>query len=251
MELNERLKLNKEGWDTIADEWFGSTALPTYGPNMCTEDELKLFGNIKDKKVLDIGCGSGHSLKYMGDHEASELWGLDISTSQISTAKKFLSEHNYKASLFESPMEINPGIHENYFDIVYSIYAFGWTVDLEKSIELVSKYLKPGGIFIMSWDHPIQSCTQIENEKIKVNRSYHNLDIIHMSKSNESMSFTKWKMSSYINAFSKSNMHIEELIEDVREEILNEEHDDFTRYYSKHKAKYLPLSMIIKARKMD
>ncbi len=249
MKSDERLKQNKEGWDIIADEWFGSTALPTYAPNMNTEDELKLFGDIKGKKVLDIGCGSGHSLKYMGEKQASELWGLDISTSQIINAKKLLSEHNYTANLFESAMEVNPGIKENYFDIVYSIYAFGWTVDLEKSIELVSKYLKPGGVFIMSWDHPLQACTIVENEEIKVNRFYHDLETIYMNKAKENMSFTKWKMSSYINAFSKSNMYVEKLVEDVKDEILNEEHDDFDRYYSKYKAKYLPLSMIIKARK--
>lgn len=45
-------------------------------------------------------------------------------------------------------MEENPGIPENYFDIVYSIYAFGWTIDLEKSILLVSRYLKKRGIFV-------------------------------------------------------------------------------------------------------
>jgi hypothetical protein len=56
--------INKEYWDANADEWFGVTALPTYGVQFVTEDELKLFGDVSGKKVLDIGCGSGHSLKY-------------------------------------------------------------------------------------------------------------------------------------------------------------------------------------------
>jgi len=38
-----------------------------------TEDELKLFGDVSGKKMLDIGCGSGHSLKYHGDNNADEL----------------------------------------------------------------------------------------------------------------------------------------------------------------------------------
>ena len=245
----ERLEQNKKGWDIIADEWFGSTSLPIYAPYMKTEEELNLFGIIEDKKVLDIGCGSGHSLKYMGDHKASELWGLDISTSQLSNAKKFLGDNSYNANLFESPMEINPGIPENYFDIVYSIYAFGWTVDLDKSMELVSKYLKPGGIFIMSWDHPLLSCTSVQDEKLLIDKSYHDLKLMSMNKANEEMCFTKWKMSSYIKAFSKSNMYIEELIEDIPEEILKRDYDDYSRYYSKQKAQLIPLSMIIKARK--
>lgn len=40
---------------------------------MKTEDELNLFEHIEGKVVLDIGCGSGHSLKYMGDKMSKEL----------------------------------------------------------------------------------------------------------------------------------------------------------------------------------
>lgn len=50
----ELLQQNKKGWDAIADQWFGSTALPTYAPLMKTEDELNLFGNIEGQVVLDI-----------------------------------------------------------------------------------------------------------------------------------------------------------------------------------------------------
>jgi len=249
MNKKERLTLNKKGWDTIADDWFGSTSLPTYAPLMATETDLKLFGDLKAKKVLDIGCGSGHSLKYMADQGAAELWGIDISSSQIKNAKSYLGENNLTANLFESPMEVNPGIPENYFDIVYSIYAFGWTVDLDTSINLVSKYLKPGGIFIMSWDHPLTGCIKSENGKILIDRSYHHLDTIYMNKADEVMTFTKYKMSSYVNAFSNHGMYIEKLIEDVSQDVLLGDFDDYDKYYSKWKARQVPLSMIIKARK--
>ena len=56
--------------------------------------------------------------------------GLDLSTKQMENAAKFLSDNHYKPYLFNAPMEQNPGIPENYFDIVYSIYAIGWTIDL-------------------------------------------------------------------------------------------------------------------------
>lgn len=49
------LKNNKNSWDKFASHYFGLTALPNYGSLIATEDELKLFENIKGKKVLDIG----------------------------------------------------------------------------------------------------------------------------------------------------------------------------------------------------
>ena len=132
------LKQNKESWDAIADSFFGVTALPVYGCFIPTEDELGLFPVLENKKVLDIGCGSGHSLKWCGDKGAKELWGLDLSTKQIENATKFLSDNHYKPYLFNAPMEQNPGIPEHYFDIVYSIYAIGWTMDIQKTFNLIS-----------------------------------------------------------------------------------------------------------------
>lgn len=83
------LRQNKESWDAIADSFFGVAALPVYGCFIPTEDELGLFPVLKDKKVLDIGCGSGHSLKWCGDKGAEELWGLTCLPSKWKMQRSF------------------------------------------------------------------------------------------------------------------------------------------------------------------
>lgn len=155
MDVNQMLTVNKRGWEKSAERFFGRTALPEYGPFAEREDVLCLFGEIAGKAVLDIGCGSGHSLQYMGDSGASELWGIDLAAKQINTASNVLSNQQSVVRLFESPMEENPGLPSNYFDIVYSIYALGWTVDLNRTLLNIQSYLKPGGVFIFSWEHPL------------------------------------------------------------------------------------------------
>jgi len=63
-------------------------------------------GQLDNKKVLEIGCGSsGHSLKWCGDRGDSELWGLDMSTTQIKNAERYLRENGHMAKLFNYPME--------------------------------------------------------------------------------------------------------------------------------------------------
>lgn len=243
----ELLQQNKKGWDAIADQWFGSTALPTYAPLMKTEDELNLFGNIEGQVVLDIGCGSGHSLKYMGDKKAKELWGLDLSSSQILNANQYLSVNGYNANLVESPMEVNPGIPTNYFDIVYSIYAFGWTMDLDTSLGLVSSYLKKGGMFVFSWDHPLTPCLDNDGENLIIAKSYHDIGSLSMNKSGSDMIIKKWKLSSYIEGFKKHGLYLDSLVEDVHPEVFDRVENDISKYYSKDKSKLVPLSIIIKA----
>ena len=69
---------NKSYWNANADLWFGTTALPEYGVRFPTEDDLHLFGDVTGKKLLEICCGSGHSLKYHAERNAGELWDRGI-----------------------------------------------------------------------------------------------------------------------------------------------------------------------------
>ena len=148
MKNTDILRTNQSYWDTNADLWFGTTALPTYGVKFVTEDDLHLFGDVAGKKLLEICCGSGHSLKYHADRNAAELWGVDISHKQLENADTYLREHGYTAKLICSPMEEELDIPTDYFDFVYSIYGIGWTTDLQGTFRKIASYLKKDGIFI-------------------------------------------------------------------------------------------------------
>ena len=51
---------------------------------------LKECGDIKNKKILDIGCGSGR-LCYLLGKEGADVIGIDYSKNMIELANKFLS----------------------------------------------------------------------------------------------------------------------------------------------------------------
>lgn len=71
-----------------------SNALPIWGVLFAAEDELQLFGDITGQRLLEIGCGSGHSLVYQARRGAGELWGLDISEHQLDHASRHLKEND-------------------------------------------------------------------------------------------------------------------------------------------------------------
>ncbi len=50
MENKDIIQNNKTYWNTNADLWFGTTALPEYGVKFVTEDDLHLFGDVSGKK---------------------------------------------------------------------------------------------------------------------------------------------------------------------------------------------------------
>lgn len=247
---DEVLTQNKSSWESIADDFFGVTALPTYGCLCPTEDELNLFPSLSGKVVLDIGCGSGHSLKWCGDKGASELWGLDLSTRQLENAKKYLMESGYSPRLFNSPMEHNPGLPECYYDVVYSIYAIGWSTNLQATFGLISSYLKQDGIFIFSWDHPFMHCVDEMDDKLIFSGSYHETEPFTFQKYGNPLTLNNRRLCDYINALSEVGFAVEKVIEETDKETLSRDVEFSSGYYTPTKAKRFPLSIIIKARKL-
>lgn len=247
---DEILTQNKTSWNAIADDWFGVTALPTYGCLCPTEDELHLFPNLTGKKVLDIGCGSGHSLRWCGDHGADELWGLDMSDRQLENAERYLHESGYAPKLFCSPMEKNPGLPQGYFDVVYSIFAIGWTVDLHTTFHHISSYLKPGGVFIFSWDHPFMHCVEAEDERLVFSGSYYETEPFTFEKGGNPVTLYNRRLSDYINALALAGFAVEKVVEETDKETLARGCEFSSKYYAPCKAKRFPLSIIIKARKL-
>lgn len=246
---SEMLKLNKEGWEKSAERFFGRTALPEYGPFTFTEDTLHLFGDVSEQKVLEIGCGSGHSLQYMGNKGAGELWGLDLTTKQVETANQLLQDQEVKVSLFESPMEENPGLPRNYFDVVYSIFALGWTIDLSQTLTNIYSYLKSGGTFIFSWEHPIHDRLAYVDSSFKFNKSYNEEGPELNEAWHSKVIMYHRKLSTYVNTLIATGFTIEKIIDDVV--LPNKPSEDPAKWYSTQRAELVPSTFIIKASKKD
>ncbi|WP_173917814.1 class I SAM-dependent methyltransferase [Halobacillus sp. Marseille-Q1614] len=248
MKSEKALTINKKCWDSIAHHFDGKDALPDYGPYSQSEEELQLLGNIDNTTVLDIGCGSGHSLEYVRNKRAREVWGVDISESQIQTARTLLPYEN--VSLHCGPMEEKGTIPENYFDIVYSIYALGWTMDLRTTLSLVYSYLKEGGIFVFSWEHPFYPTVDVKEGRIEVTQAYEQSQhrIFESFKEDGIQAVMKRRtLSTYINELIQAGFTIEKLIEGSGRSEAEASYSQ--RYYSSFKASKVPATFIIKVRK--
>lgn len=253
MEAGKIIKTNQKYWDGNAEAWFGATALPVYGVNCVTEDDLHLFGDVAGKKLLEICCGSGHSLLYQAKHGAGELWGVDLSGKQLENARGLLAENHVQARLVHGAMEEDLGLPLGYFDTVYSIYGIGWTTDLEGTFRRVASYLKPGGTFIFSWHHTLAYCVgwapeaghQWEGDEMPFTRSYFDEEPFTMPVDGSQIILRNRKLSTYVNALAGAGFIIEQMVEQSDRATLESKPEG----YILRKAQMLPISVIFKARR--
>lgn len=112
----------------------------------------KILPNFHGKKVLDLGCGYGWHCKYAVDNGAQYVLGTDISRKMLETAKERnnSSKIEYQCIAMEDltfPSET--------FDIVLSSLAFHYVKDFEPLAANIYKWLKKGGEFVFSVEHPV------------------------------------------------------------------------------------------------
>lgn len=111
-----------------------------------------LLPNLHGKSLLDLGCGYGWHCIYAMENGATSAVGLDISQKMLDIAKEKTSFPNveYKCLAMEDmdfPAES--------FDIALSSLALHYISDFELIVRKVHKFLKPGGSFVFSVEHPV------------------------------------------------------------------------------------------------
>jgi SAM-dependent methyltransferase len=132
---------------------------------------LSLLPEIKNKLILDLGCGYGElSLMYI-KKGARKVVGVDISRNMINFAKE--KNCNSKIEFINQSIE-DYSFPKSSFDLVLSSLCFHYIKDFQKIIRKIYQSLNLNGYLIFSQEHPftlakIQTngwCKDKNNKKI-------------------------------------------------------------------------------------
>ena len=127
-----------------------------------------MIPNLKNKKVLMLGCGTGEESKLLETFGASlnQLTGIDLSSKSIEIAKRSYQDIEFVVGdMNELPFESES------FDFVYSSLAIHYSATPEMAYKEVYRVLKPNGLFLFSIGHPLRWASEeknIDEEPIRV-----------------------------------------------------------------------------------
>lgn len=111
-----------------------------------------LLPELKNLKVLDLGCGYGWFCRWAREHGAAQVLGLDVSERMLTRARSMTAD----AAITYGQADLeHVDLQEASFDLAYSSLALHYIVGLPSLLGKVRGALVPGGHFVFSVEHPI------------------------------------------------------------------------------------------------
>ena len=115
----------------------------------------ELLPDLKGKRVLDLGCGTGERCIDYIKRGAASVTGIDISEKMLAIADS--ENNNSSITYLKMPME-DIGSLEGEFDVAISSLALHYVDDFSGVVKNVYNLLRAGGVFLFSQEHPLTTC---------------------------------------------------------------------------------------------
>lgn len=115
---------------------------------------LKCLGIVpedyREKRVLDMGCGTGEYALWYAMNGAAMVKGIDLSDGSLKIASQRKAEGKIDNVEFAKKDILNLELPDNYFDYSYSVGVLHHTGDPFSGFQHMVRVTKPGGIVIVS-----------------------------------------------------------------------------------------------------
>ena len=112
---------------------------------------LSLAGDVRGRRVLDVGCAAGALSEVLVDRGA-EVIGIDASRAMIEIARRRLGERaELRVADISGPLDFLPA---GSIDLVVASLVMHYLEDWVPALREFHRVLAPGGCLVLSTHHP-------------------------------------------------------------------------------------------------
>ena len=215
-ELTPHARRNRAFWDSRMDEYqarhgeFIGANEPRWGIWQIPERELGILGDVREKDVLELGCG-GAQWSILLAQQGARVVGLDNSERQLDHARSLMAAAGVDFPLVHASAESVP-LPDASFDIVFCDHgAFGWA-DPHRVMPEAARVLRRGGLLAFSITSPLATlCFHPETDLMEptLHRDAFGL---HRLEDDDSVNF-QLPYGEWVALFRRCGLAIEALVE--------------------------------------
>jgi len=230
--MDERMR---EQWESNAEAFSGlidGEGTPHHRKilNPCVE---RLLGDVKDKKLLDAGCGEGYLARYYAK-KGAEVTAIDLSQRLIETSEQLTDDEGVEIDYRVDNVCYIESVPNGEFDLILSNLVLLNVPGLEDAMREFQRVLKVGGTLVFSIVHPAfnfygpgswemgekdPDTKRREGLYFKVDRYFEEEEYERYWKTKqgdnfpEPISFFHRTISTYLNSLSSAGFHLLEFAE--------------------------------------
>jgi 2-polyprenyl-3-methyl-5-hydroxy-6-metoxy-1,4-benzoquinol methylase len=140
-------------WDAIADDWIAHADANDYRNFFLLPRMLAMLGEVRGRRILDLGCGEGGYARELARRGAS-VTGVDGSERLIAVARERAAAEGLAATFLRANANALDAVASGSHDAVVAAMSLMDVEDLRGALREVHRVLVPGGELVMSITHP-------------------------------------------------------------------------------------------------
>ena len=152
---------NRRWWDADANSYhaehgdFLGDAELVWCPENLRESEAHLLGEVRGKRILEVGCGSAPCARYL-TREGATVVAFDLSAGMLRFARAAAERTGLTVPLVQADVCEMP-FADSSFDLAFSAFgAIPFVADSAGAMHEVARVLRPGGRWVFAATHPMR-----------------------------------------------------------------------------------------------
>ena len=152
---------SRHWWDLDADDYqdehgsFLGDVDFVWCPEGVREADARLLGEVRGKKVLELGAGAAAGARWL-DGQGAEVVALDLSAGMLRHAGEAAERSGVRVPLVQADALALP-FGTSVFDVVCTAFgAVPFVADSGAVMRELARVLKPGGKWVFSLTHPMR-----------------------------------------------------------------------------------------------
>jgi ubiquinone/menaquinone biosynthesis C-methylase UbiE len=154
-------RANRRWWDGEADEYhaehgrFLGAADFVWCPERLREADVRLLGDVSDRRILEVGCGGAMCSRWLATQGARPV-ASDLSAGMLRHARAYNEATGIDVPLVQADAQHLPFADAS-FEIAFTSFgAVPFVADSPRLMREVARVLRPGGRWVYSTTHPLR-----------------------------------------------------------------------------------------------